>query len=134
MRTSVDVFSFSRACRFLFLSSSGDGSWAGSSSGSPAAGFEAKTQKTFSGLETQSSWRVDNNSQRGLDLGLLVLYAPDTAGAVHHRVLRHDLARVDLAAGADDAAAGEDHVPAEISWERKRCKTDTTCKSIEIKQ
>lgn len=42
VRTSAHVFSFSPGCHFLSLSSSGDGSWAGSSSGSPAAEFEAK--------------------------------------------------------------------------------------------
>lgn len=58
----------------------------------------------------------------GLDLGLLILDPPDTAGAVHHCVLWHDLARVDLAARANDAAAGEDHVPAKIGWEPKDAK------------
>lgn len=70
-------------------------------------------------LNISQNSRADSKCERSLDLGLLILDAPDAAGAVHHRVLGHDLARVDLAARANDAAAGEDHVPAEISWEPK---------------
>lgn len=117
-----NVFSFSQACRFLSPSSSDDGSWAGSSSGSPAAESEAKRWEmvqSFS-ISIKISGLIANVS--GLDLGLLILDPPDTAGAVHHRVLWHDLARVDLAARANDAAAGEDHVPAKIGWEPKDAK------------
>lgn len=70
-------------------------------------------------LNANQNLRADSKCKRSLDLGLLVLDAPDTAGAVHHRVLWHDLARVDLATRANDAAAGEDHVPAKISWKPK---------------
>lgn len=73
-------------------------------------------------LNINQNFRADSKCERSLDLGLLILDAPDTAGAVHHRVLWHDLARVDLAARANDAAAGEDHVPAKISWEPKDAK------------
>lgn len=73
-------------------------------------------------LNINPNFRADSKCERSLDLGLLILDAPDTAGAVHHRVLWHDLARVDLAARANDAAAGEDHVPAKIGWEPKDAK------------
>ena len=53
---------------------------------------------------------------RILNLGPLVLHAPDTARPVDHRVFWHHLVRVDLAAGTNDAAAGEDHVSAKIGW------------------
>lgn len=57
-----------------------------------------------------------DNQECTADLRLLALHAPDAAGPVHHRVLRHHLARVDVAAGADDAATGQDHVSTKISW------------------
>lgn len=82
-----------------------------------------KDRKRFNHSKFQSHFRVSNECPRVLHLGPLVLYAPDAAGAEHHRVLGHDLARVDLAAGANDAAAAEDHVSAQIGWEGKRCKT-----------
>lgn len=119
----MGVFSSSQGCRLLSPSSSGDGSWAGSSSGSPAAASEAERQQTarLTNVSVRRR-RAENQRRRSADLGLLALDAPDAAGTVHHRVLGHDLARVDLAARANDAAAGEDHVPAEISWEQTDAK------------
>lgn len=81
-----------------------------------------KDSEWFSNYTFQWNFRVSKECERILDLGPLVLDAPDAAGAVHHRVLWHDLARVDLATGPNDAAAGEDHVPAQISWEEKDAK------------
>lgn len=49
------------------------------------------------------------------DLRLLALQAAVGATAVHHRVLRHHLAGVELAAGAHDAAAAQHHPPAQVS-------------------
>lgn len=67
--TSSEVFSSSQGCHILSPSSSGDGSWAGSSSGSPAAAFEAKRQKTVQSfqisIEFQSFQRVSEGSPPG---------------------------------------------------------------------
>lgn len=82
-----------------------------------------KDSQRFNHSKFPSNFRVSNECQSVLHLGPLVLYAPDAAGAEHHRVLGHDLARVDLAAGPNDAAAAEDHVSAQIGWEEKRRKT-----------
>lgn len=79
-----------------------------------------KDSEWFNDSTFQPNFRAYNKCQRSLHLRPLVLDAPDAAGTVHHRVLWHDLARVDLAAGTHDAAAGEDHVSAEIGWEQKK--------------
>ncbi len=51
------------------------------------------------------------------DLWLFTLHTPDAVQTVHDRVLWHDLTRVHLAARADDAATGQDHVSPKISWD-----------------
>lgn len=81
-------------------------------------GFRLKDSEWFNNSTFQSHVRAYKKCQRILDLGPLILYAPDTARTVHHRVLWHDFAGVDLAAGTNDATAGEDHVSAEIGWEQ----------------
>lgn len=73
-----------------------------------------KDSERFNDSNFQSNFRAYNKCQRILDLRPLVLDAPDGARTIHHRVLWHDLAGVDLAAGTHDAAGGEDHVSAEI--------------------
>lgn len=82
-----------------------------------------KDSKRFNNSTFPSGLRC-HKRRRVVDLGPLALHAPHTARAVHHRVLRHDLAGVDLAAGPDDAAAGEDHISAQVGWRENDAKTE----------
>lgn len=50
------------------------------------------------------------------DLRSFCLNPPHASRAIDDRVLRYDLAGVDLTEGSDDAAAGEDHIPPHVSW------------------
>lgn len=45
----------------------------------------------------------------------LCLNPPHTSGAVDDRVLRDDLAGVDLTEGPNDTSTGEDHIPTNVS-------------------
>lgn len=71
---------------------------------------------------TQASktlWLAGNRQASAeTDLWLFALHAPDAVWTVHDRVLRHDLARVDLAARAHDAPTGQDHVSPKIGWQK----------------
>lgn len=82
-----------------------------------------KESKRFNNSTFPSGLRACHKRRRVVDLGPLALHAPHTARAVHHRVLRHDLTGVDLAAGPDDAAAGEDHISAQVGWRENDAKT-----------
>lgn len=50
----------------------------------------------------------------------LRLHTPHAARPVDDRVLWDELTRVHLAAGTDDAAAGQDDVPADLRWRGSR--------------
>ena len=133
--SGVSVFSSSQVCCCLWPSSSCGGSWEGSSSGSRAVESEAVRQTT----QKQSLVRTklcDTEAKRSIggeaDLWLLTLHTPDAVWTVHDRVLRHDLARVHLAARADDAPTGQDHVSPEISWDLTSTKGFTFGRNIFI--
>lgn len=61
----------------------------------------------------------------------LCLNPPHASRAVDHRVLRYDFTGVDLTEGADDAATGEDHVPADVGYATQR-KLDMESRVITV--
>lgn len=102
-------------------SSLGDGSSAKSSSGNPAAESGAGKRgrgRSGSGLTATRGWpgeargRVSHLRPLGLD-------AAEAVGAVDDSVLGDHLVGVDIAAGPDDAAAGQDDVPANKCCQRE---------------
>lgn len=53
---------------------------------------------------------------KSLGLRSLRLNPPHTSRAVDDRVLRYDFTGVDLTEGSNDTAAGEDHIPTNVSF------------------
>lgn len=70
--------------------------------------------------DRESEWSADLSSSYHIFtsgyLRPLGLHASQTLGAVDNRVFRNHFTRVHLTTRADDAAAGQNHVPPDFSW------------------